>query len=86
MPAVLVLDVPEFQPLVTAAQGRADCAVRKLANGYWMILSDGPMEFGRKELGLKPAVWYGLFTGGLDGVIERFDRDSVRIVARPDAA
>ncbi|WP_369796451.1 hypothetical protein [Cupriavidus sp. amp6] len=50
-----------------------------------MIASDEPLEFGRRALGLKPAVWYGLFTGGLDGKIERFDRDIVRIVPRDPA-
>ena len=44
-----------------------------------VVAADGPIEFGRKELGLKPAVWYGLFTGGVRGRIEVFDRDRVRI-------
>ncbi|MFP3802450.1 VOC family protein, partial [Paraburkholderia sp. SIMBA_027] len=43
------------------------------------IVADGPLEFQRKTLGLKPAVWYGLFTGGVRGDIEVFDRDRVQI-------
>jgi len=46
---------------------------------YAVIESQSPMEFSRKELGVKPAVWYGLFTGGLQGRITVFDRDRVRI-------
>jgi len=30
-------------------------------------------------LGLKPALWYGLFTSGIHGNITVFDRDIVRI-------
>jgi hypothetical protein len=45
------------------------------------IVSDGPVEFQRKALGLKPAVWYGLFTGGVSGTIDVLDRDRVRISA-----
>ena len=29
---------------------------------------------------MKPAVWYGIFTGGLDGKIAEFGRDEVRVV------
>ena len=28
---------------------------------------------------MKPAVWYGIFTGGLDGEIVDFGRDEVRV-------
>jgi hypothetical protein len=29
---------------------------------------------------MKPAVWYGLFTGGVNGEIAEFGRDHVRVV------
>lgn len=80
MVSIYVLDVPEFAALVVDAKRRNDCRVARARDHYYRIDSDGPIEFSRRTLGLKPAVWYGLFTGGLDGVIERFDRDVVRII------
>lgn len=75
--------VEEFAALVRTARERSACRVSE-APGYHVIEADEPVEFGRRELGLKPAVWWGLFTGGLHGTIEAFDRDRVRIV--PQAA
>jgi len=63
-----------------AARRRPSCKVSSPLPEYQVIESSEPLEFGRKELGLKPAVWYGLFTGGLTGRIEIFDRERVRIV------
>lgn len=77
---VFVPAVPEFAPLVEAAKRNPSCKVSVPLPEYQLIESTQPLEFGRKELGLKPAVWYGLFTGGLRGRIEVFDRDRVRIV------
>jgi hypothetical protein len=75
-----VLDVPEFASVVALARTRADCRISAPLAGYTLIESSEPLVFTRKELGLKPAVWYGLFTGGLQGRIEQFDRNLVRIV------
>ena len=72
--------VPEFAALAEAAKRRPACQVSAPLPEYQLIESNEPLEFARKELGLKPAVWYGLFTGGLTGRIEIFDRDRVRIV------
>lgn len=80
---VYVLQVDEFSSLVRAARGRSECRVVSRP-GYDLIEADGPIEFRRKELGLKPAVWYGLFTGGVRGSLEVYDRD--RVVIAPAAA
>ncbi|WP_245220088.1 VOC family protein [Pusillimonas caeni] len=77
---IYVLDVPEFASLVEDARGRADCRVSQAGRNYLLIEAQEAVEFRRKELNLKPAIWYGLFTGGLRGRIECFDRDKVRIV------
>jgi catechol 2,3-dioxygenase-like lactoylglutathione lyase family enzyme len=77
---IYVLDVPEFATIVDAARQQEHCQVYQANNEYLVIESQVPLEFGRKALNLKPAVWYGLFTGGLRGKIERFDRDIVRIL------
>lgn len=76
---IFVLKVPEFAPLVEAARVQPACKVEDLGDEYWTIAASEPVEFHRKELGMKPAVWYGLFTGGLQGRITDFGRDTVRI-------
>jgi hypothetical protein len=78
---IYVLDVPEFASVVAAARSNPDCSISQPVAGYTLIESAAPLTFTRKELGLKPAVWYGLFTGGLQGRIAQFDRELVRIVA-----
>jgi len=74
-----VPSVGEFLPLVEAARQHPDCRVRE-GVGYHLIEADGPIAFTRKALGFKPALWYGMLTGGIYGRIERFDRDVLRIV------
>lgn len=76
---IFVPRVEEFAALVDDAAARPECRVER-GSDYTVIEADAPVEFRRKALGLKPAVWYGLFTGGLQGRIETFDRDVVRIV------
>jgi catechol 2,3-dioxygenase-like lactoylglutathione lyase family enzyme len=75
---IYVPQVAEFAPLVQAATATPDCRVSHI-EGYDVIEADAPITFRRKALGLKPAVWYGLFTGGVRGRIEVLDRDQVRI-------
>ncbi|HKQ28731.1 MAG TPA: hypothetical protein VJT77_09035 [Burkholderiales bacterium] len=79
MPRIYVLDVPEFRCLVDDARKRPGYNVTSAGRGYYRIESEDELVFRRKELGVKPAVWYGLFTGGLVGRITEFDRDVVRI-------
>lgn len=76
---IFVPPVDEFAAIVDDASKRDDCRVTRLPD-YTIIEADRPVEFRRKTLGLKPAVWYGLFTGGLQGTIATFDRDVVRIL------
>jgi hypothetical protein len=80
MPAVYVLDVPEFSALVRVARDRRGYAVSRLPGEYFRIESPDEIVFTRKELNFKPAVWYGCLTGGLRGHIAQFDRDTLRIV------
>jgi hypothetical protein len=75
MPAIFVLDVPEFLPLVEHARATGDIRVAGPVNGYFKLEADGALRLSRKALGFKPAVWHGALTGGLVGRIERFDND-----------
>ena len=75
MPAIFVLDVPEFRPFVDQARGQPGCSVDGPRLGYWRVARNGALEFQRKQLGVKPAVWHGALTGGLVGRITHFDND-----------
>ena len=79
-PGIFVPALAEFASVVDAARRNSKYRVSQPSPGYFLIESKEALEFNRKELGLKPAVWYGLFTGGLCGRIDTFDKDRVRIV------
>lgn len=79
-PGIFVPALAEFASVVDAARRHSAYRVSQPSPGYFLIESDEALEFNRKELGLKPAVWYGMFTGGLCGRIDTFDKDRVRIV------
>ena len=79
MVKVYVLDVPEFRPIIEGAR-RAHIGVSGPARGYYVIAGERELMFSRKALGLKPAVWYSSLSGGLEGRIAQFDRDTLRIV------
>ena len=76
---IFVLDVEEFRPLVDCARAMPGVQVTGPAKGYMRIASKTPIEFKRKQLGFKPAVWYGALTGGLVGRITEFSRDTLRV-------
>jgi hypothetical protein len=80
MVVVYVLDVPEFQEIVESARRRPQCRIDRSSKGYWRIASETEIVFNRKEMKMKPAVWYGLFTGGLNGEIAEFGREEVRVI------
>lgn len=77
--SVFVLDVPEFHPLVEAAEKAGDYTATRVNDGYIRIDGAPGIRFERKALGFKPAVWYGALTGGFVGKIERFDTDELVI-------
>ena len=79
MPAIFVLNVPEFLPLVDHARKQAECKVDGPRLGYFRITGSSTLNFKRKELGFKPAVWHGALTGGLVGRITHFDNDTLSI-------
>ena len=80
MPTIFVLDVPEFSPLVEHARQRSTYTVAGPKRGYYRIDAPGAIEFERRSLGFKPAVWHGALTGGLIGRIEYFDNDRMRLL------
>lgn len=79
---LFVLNVDEFSGLIEFAKSNPACQVEDTGKGYTRISAEGPMAFSRRELGFGPAIWYGAFTGGLDGTIVSFGRDEVVLDGR----
>lgn len=77
---IYIPKVDEFSSLVHSAMEKDSCTVVTDHPVYTIIRTNEAVEFQRKALGLKPAVWWGLFTGGIHGRIESFDRDQVRLI------
>ncbi|MEM8985538.1 MAG: hypothetical protein AAGC95_02350 [Pseudomonadota bacterium] len=80
MVRVYVLKAPEFMPLVETARNMSGCRIKDDGKDYFVIESDSEIIFNRKDMKMKPAVWYGIFTGGLDGEIVDFGREQVRVI------
>jgi hypothetical protein len=80
MPRVYVLNVPEFEGLIKSARTKPGCAIRSVGQSYLCIESDRPIKFLRREAGVGPAVWYGAFTGGIEGRLVDFGREEVTLV------
>jgi hypothetical protein len=80
MVVLYVLDVPEFLPIVEAARKIPGCTITSPQKGYWKVASPTEIILNRKAMQMKPAVWYGLFTGGMNGEIAEFGRDEVRVI------
>jgi hypothetical protein len=78
---LFIPDIPEFSPLLRAAERVTSCTVRPARNGYWRVQAESEMCFSRKELGLTPAIWNSALSGGFCGRIVEYGRDIMRIVS-----
>ena len=83
MTRIYVLNVPEFAALAEVARHNPAYRVTRGGDDYSIIECDGDIVLDRRALGFKPAIWYGALTGGIEGRIAEFGRDTLRIV--PDA-
>lgn len=81
MVTVFVPDIPEFMPLVRAAEKAPSCSVLPPARGYWRLEAEQELRFVRKQLGLGPALWNSALSGGFRGRIVEYGRDEMRIVS-----
>lgn len=84
MPKIHVLDVPEFSGIVAAAREQDGVTVSMKRKGYFTISSDEKLVFNRRACGFGPALWYTCLSGGLDGQITEFSRDTLRIIGKAD--
>lgn len=80
MVVVYLLDVPEFKPILEAARHKRDWIVSGPDSDYYRIEATDEIILERREMKLKPAVWYGIFTGGMNGEIAEWNRDIVRVI------
>jgi hypothetical protein len=76
---IFVPDIPEFAPVLKAAEQAGSCRVIAPKQGYWRITADSEICFQRKALGLGPALWYSMLSGGYRGRITEYSRDVLRI-------
>ncbi len=79
MVIIYVPDIPEFEPLLRAARNNAACVVQAPLRGYHRIEADESIEFSRKSMGLGPALWNSMLSGGFRGRIVEYGRDLMRI-------
>ena len=77
---VHVIDVPEFRPMVDTMRDKPEVTISGPDKGYWKISAPTELTFNRKAMKMKPAVWYGIFTGGLNGEIAEWGREEVRVI------
>ncbi len=77
---VHVIDVPEFRPMVETQRENPEVSISGPVNGYWTVSAPTSLTFSRKAMKMKPAVWYGIFTGGLNGEIADWGRETVTVV------
>lgn len=81
MAAIYLLNVPEFRPIAESAR-REGLTVEELKSGYLRVAHEKTLEIRRRPSGVKLPVWFGAPTGGVEGVIEQFDKDLLRVVDR----
>jgi hypothetical protein len=78
MPALYVLSVPEFQPLIDYAEAAADLTVSAMGD-YRKIEGAGTLTIPRAATGMGQAVWFGALVGGFEGDIIAFNETQLVI-------
>jgi hypothetical protein len=74
---VFIPDLPEFLPLVRAAEKVEGCLVQSSRGGYWRVEGSRQLRFSRKAMGLGPAIWNSALSGGFIGRIVEYGRDEM---------
>lgn len=78
---VFVLDVEEFAPVLAAARKLDEAIIAGPQKGYYRIQTPGELVLQRKPMGLKPALWWSMLTGGYIGHITSYTRDEMRMTS-----
>lgn len=74
---IFIPDIPEFMPLVAAAENVSGCTILPPVSGYWTLEAEGILHFSRRALNLGPAVWNSALSGGFVGRIVEYGRDEM---------
>ncbi|QRG07251.1 hypothetical protein EZH22_02080 [Xanthobacter dioxanivorans] len=82
MVRIFIPNIPEFTPVWESARAVTGCVVKEPLNGYWRIEAPDKITFGRKALGLGPALWNSALTGGFVGRIVEYSRDTMCIESK----
>lgn len=72
---LFVVDLPEFLPLIDAANRVAGVSVLPPLLGYWRIVSERRLSFSRQELKLRHALWNSALAGGFCGRLSAYTND-----------
>ena len=80
---IFIPDIPEFVPLVAAAQAVRGSTVRAPEKGYWVVEADRVLRLSRKTMKLGPAIWNSALSGGFVGRIVDYGRDEIVIESEP---
>jgi hypothetical protein len=76
--ALYVLDVPEFRPVVRAAEAAG--LTRRRTGDYLELSTDADqVVLHRDAATIRTAVWHAALTGGLDGRIASFTSDTLHL-------
>jgi hypothetical protein len=78
MPAIYVVDLEEFSPVVEGCR-KAGHSVSGPHAGYWAIESEKDITLVRKDMGLGPALWYTCLAGGIRGTVVNYGRETLTI-------
>ncbi len=84
MIVVFVPDIPEFKIVMDGVRHMNGAINIDHVGGYWRIASSEPIVFKRREMGLGPALWNCLLSGGFVGKLTEFSRDT--LILQPDRA
>ncbi|HVM77645.1 MAG TPA: hypothetical protein VMU06_01410 [Stellaceae bacterium] len=80
MPALYVLKVPEFRPLIACAERDPRLRTTDCGN-YVRIDGDPELTIARSATGMGEALWFGSLVGGIEGRISEFDAEVIRLRA-----
>lgn len=78
MVVLYVLDVPEFSPLLSYAEGALDLSVSDYGI-YKKVEAETTLMIPRAATGMDPAIWFGALVGGFDGTLDEFSEDILKL-------